>query len=191
MAYDFSNIKTIVRNGTELSKITNSAGTVIWQKLYVWKRYSVNTTTSSTYTEYNSIESINRYGNVPYDTSDGCLYKTKSFNSNTGTFTLSSRTSDTIGSRPLVYWINQQDSLSTVQIYTSQGYRYFYGDNNDCYYIRGTSLSDITCPFTLTRYYGAKQTNNSQGSYIDLVTSTNSDAYPTNGISGNYWYVKQ
>lgn len=191
MAYDFNNIKTIVRNGTELSKITNSAGTIIWQKLYIWKRYSINTTVSSTYTEYNSLESISRSGNVPYDTSDGYLYKTKSFNSNTGTFTLSSKISATIGSRPLVYWINKQSDLSTVQYYTNQGYRYFYGNNNDCYYIRGTSLSDITCPFTLTRYYGAKKTTYSQGSYIDLVTSTNSNAYPTDGISGDYWYVKQ
>ena len=30
-----------------------------------------------------------------------------------------------------------------------------------------------------------------KGSYIDLVTSTNSNAYPDDGISGNYWYVKQ
>lgn len=191
MAYDFSNIKTIIRNGTELSKITNSAGTVIWQKLYVWKRYNIQTTTSSTYTEYSSSKSINSSGNVPYKTSDGKLYKTKTFNNSTGAFTLSSSAAATIGSKPLVYWINQQSDLNTVQYYTNQGYRYFYGNNNDCYYIRGTSLSNITCPFTLTRYYGAKQTTNSQGSYIDLVTSTNPDAYPTNGISGSYWYVKQ
>lgn len=191
MAYDFSNIKTIVKNGTELSKITNSAGSIIWQKLYVWKRYNIQTTTSSTYTQYSSSKSVSSSGDVPYKTSDGKLYKTKSFNNSTGTFTLSSYAAATIGSRPLVYWINQQSDLDVVQYYTNQGYRYFYGNNNDCYYIRGTSLSYITCPFTLTRYYGAKQTTNSQGSYIDLVTSTNSNAYPTNGISGNYWYVKQ
>ena len=31
----------------------------------------------------------------------------------------------------------------------------------------------------------------SRGSYIGTVTSSSSSAYPTNGISGSYWYVKQ
>lgn len=36
-----------------------------------------------------------------------------------------------------------------------------------------------------------KNTIQTKGSFIDYVTSDNSNAYPTNGISGSYWYVKQ
>ena len=31
----------------------------------------------------------------------------------------------------------------------------------------------------------------SQGSYIDYVTSTSSSTYPSNGVSGNYWYERR
>lgn len=33
--------------------------------------------------------------------------------------------------------------------------------------------------------------NQSVGNFIDYVTSTNPLAYPDNGISGSYWYVRQ
>lgn len=52
-------------------------------------------------------------------------------------------------------------------------------------YNRGiTSLTQIEVP-VLTR-----TTETSKGSYIDTVESDNENAYPNNGISGDYWYVK-
>ena len=31
----------------------------------------------------------------------------------------------------------------------------------------------------------------SKGTYIEDVTSDNSSAYPSNGVSGSYWYVRK
>lgn len=40
--------------------------------------------------------------------------------------------------------------------------------------------------------YKINSTNVQQiGSFIGYVTSTNSSAYPDNGVSGSYWYIKQ
>ncbi len=47
------------------------------------------------------------------------------------------------------------------------------------------------------RLYGFQYVHNSggpltlRGQYVDTVQSTNQNAYPSDGISGSYWYVKQ
>lgn len=41
------------------------------------------------------------------------------------------------------------------------------------------------------RYNKATSTVKSKGTYIEDVYSSESNTYPDNGISGDYWYVKQ
>ena len=200
MAYDFSNIKTIVRNGTELSKITNSAGTVIWQKLYVWKRYNVITTKEP----YESYVSGNTTFTVRSSIS-GNLYSSMSFNTSTGMYTLSNPSGTVVGGGletpldafQLAYVLSNSGTSGGFvwcdQFY-NEGYKYF-ADNY-------SSEDSIICminseptysnkwPITIYKTRGGTSSS-SQGSYIDLVTSTNPNAYPTNGIYGSYWYVKQ
>ena len=44
---------------------------------------------------------------------------------------------------------------------------------------------------TATSYYQRSSSNDrqAQGSFVSAVTSSSSSAYPSNGISGSYWYV--
>lgn len=37
----------------------------------------------------------------------------------------------------------------------------------------------------------ANGTTKSKGTYIEDVTSDNSNTYPSNGVSGSYWYVRK
>lgn len=37
----------------------------------------------------------------------------------------------------------------------------------------------------------ADGTTKSKGTYIEDVTSDNSNTYPSNGVSGSYWYVRK
>ena len=194
MAYDFSNIKTIIRNGTELSKITNSAGTIIWQKKYVWKRYNVKTKKES-YISGTTTERINSF-------KSGNLYKSMSFNESTGMYTLSdpSGTVDVGAETPydafqMAYALRNNGTSGGIVWsgdFYNKGYKY-YADNlstKDVVICMINSQPKYSNQWPITVYM-VRDGASSQGSYIDLVTSTNSNAYPTNGISGDYWYVKQ
>ena len=79
------------------------------------------------------------------------------------------------GTNPHVY-----KNLST----TNDDYVYVYQTGTDQWQIRAFGRNRIQ-EGIIRRIY-----NYSQGSYIDQVESDNPSAYPDNGRSGNYWYVK-
>lgn len=55
-------------------------------------------------------------------------------------------------------------------------------------YVSGDDYEEYTYLGSTTIHHEGTQ---SKGSYIGTVSSTNSSAYPSNGVSGGYWYVKQ
>ena len=75
-------------------------------------------------------------------------------------------------------------------------YRHNYSDG----VYRGTLLygcTNVSCSsgnpasFTCSKYYTSDSVTitTSRGSYIGQVTSSNKSTYPTDGVSGSYWYV--
>lgn len=71
---------------------------------------------------------------------------------------------------------NQYDSDSLVVITSNMTYS---GNQRNKWLVTNT-LSAV-----------ANGTTKSKGTYIEDVTSDNSSAYPSNGVSGSYWYVKK
>ena len=72
MAYDFSNVRSIIKSdGTELQKITDANGDIIWQKLYVWEKFNCNKEVS----EYQKARGSTT---LTYPTS-GHIYKTLNY----------------------------------------------------------------------------------------------------------------
>ena len=54
------------------------------------------------------------------------------------------------------------------------------------------STQSFTCTITYSGYYSSTFVSSTQGSIsYGTVTSTSSSAYPLNGMSGDYWYVRQ
>jgi len=55
--------------------------------------------------------------------------------------------------------------------------------------VYGTTLDE---QFELTYIYVAQVGHEyNRGSWVKTVTSTDINAYPANGMSGSYWYVRQ
>ena len=75
-----------------------------------------------------------------------------------------------------MYVSNIYNSDSLVVITSNMTYS---GSRSDKWFVTN-SLSAI-----------ANGTTKSKGTYIEDVTSDNSSAYPSNGISGSYWYVRK
>ena len=181
MAYDFSDIKTIIRNGTELSKITNSAGTVIWQKTYTWKKYN-STQKITGYTSSTSTTTLDAYPR-------GNLYSGLSFDSNTGDYTLSGVATSYMGYTSFGLCNAGFQAMCQQQI-VDKGYVYFLNTNDNYYY---KLIDDCYLPMDVIKYTPTARYSYVQGSTsYGIVTSTNSSAYPTNGRhTDGYWYVKQ
>lgn len=170
MAYDFSNVAYIKRaDGTEIKQING-----IWTKPYVWKKHNVITTPKYSYSEqYNGIKYRNQIS------SNYAIYRDYSIINGkfVGGFTWYDSYSDAYyGSKyreyPYVIFNNGatlHEYLSVGYATDSSGYNYF------------ASYKEYTIKTTTTNSY-------SKGSYINN-TSASSNSYPSNGRSGNFWYV--
>lgn len=183
MAYDFSNIRSIIKsNGIELSKITNSSGGIIWQKQYIWEKYNVVkivkerrliiSTSLSTFTAPTS----------------GYMYKTAEVNQSTGIIELSD-ISDAYNNTSPGYWSKK----------SSHGYwkGFRFTENYDAYFKAGNNYYKYyySAPVNQEESKGYKLSvsttyNYEKGTYIENIASTVSDTYPSNGRQGDYWYVK-
>ena len=75
-----------------------------------------------------------------------------------------------------MYVSNIYNSDSLVVITSNMTYS---GSRSDKWFVTN-SLSAI-----------ANGTTKSKGTYIEDVTSDNSNTYPSNGVSGGYWYVRK
>jgi hypothetical protein len=74
----------------------------------------------------------------------------------------------------------------------TSGYLRHQAFDFQCYRIDYWGYYNSTLRFYYSAAY-AKETDTvkSRGAYIKDVYSSESSAYPDNGISGDYWYVKQ
>ena len=79
---------------------------------------------------------------------------------------------------------------------TYQSKIYYTGGSLDCEGVWNDSGDEII-DYRLVRYSSAYEGIDileygyTMGSYVGTVTSTNSNAYPEDGVSGSYWYVYQ
>ena len=140
---------------------------------YVWKKYTINESVTRT------SKSLSNRGWSVY-VMIGTDY----------TYDSSTQRYEVSGSTRFVRGYDRSDFNS--------GYRYLKTENcldggfssiDNCsavYYIRSAVDYDT---FNATRY--TPSVTQSRGTLVGTVTSSSSSAYPTNGISGSYWYVKQ
>ena len=140
---------------------------VSWGIYYIWKKYTVNTTSESGYTAELSGSATIDNGTTLYS----------SYSISNGRFYTSG--SD--------YFVHNYYSLISAK---NNGCRYVYCNGATSLY-EGVGADDsylyvnvYTASYTTTYHYSC-------GSYIEDAHSTASSAYPDNNKSGDYWYVKQ
>lgn len=183
MAYDFSNIRSIIKSdGTELQKITDTNGNIVWQKLYVWEKFNCNqVSTGYKYTKTRTT--------LEYPTR-GDMYTSISFDSSIGDFTLSGRSGTWMG---LDYWEVIKEAYDVDSLYPySDGWKYFKSGHY-FYELRAAITRPYSGSASVYRYDVSESLSYSQGSTsYGYVTSTSPSAYPANGrySSDGYWYVK-
>lgn len=200
MAYDFSNIKKIILpNEIELSKITDAKGNIIWQKIYIWKQYTVktNTTVGSPYKQIYVATKTDKEG-LPREMKivSGGSY---SFSSSTGRFTLSS--TNTLSSS-YDFGARYGDTVRYLcsnpyngDVTATSGYElYKIIDTGIVYAVNEQGYGQHTGFMNYEKYTreGTQKTTESKGTYLSDVSSTNPSAYPNNGKhTDGYWYVIQ
>ena len=143
---------------------------------YTWKKYKCTETVT-----YKMKTDKNASDLAFYTTRSITLYKTYTYNSSDGTFTVPAASSQKISA--------SGSGIGDVR------YNYPYYKNSD------TEISRITSDYTYkynqyyysrTRYYSEKVTSYSQGTYIEDVIAASETAFPENGRhTDGYWYVKQ
>lgn len=180
---------------------------------YRWNRYSISSGWTYNRTTPTSGGYIypNPAGSYWYAISATTEFHSVSFNSN-GTFTITdtrSRRKVNRYSMGASGWaqacitantdqgtgINSATSLQGGECMESITPHYSSGVQNG-YEIWNWSWRDGNCywhvsnsPTIVNCYYYRAYSYQSRGSYIDDVTSSNASAYPSNGVSGGYWYV--
>lgn len=197
MAYNFNDIKKIVRqDGTEITKITNSStGKIIWQKTYTWEQYNV-IQTGSHWSDTKTTATLKRGGLHP---KTGHIYKTLAFNSEDGTYSLSSPSSE--------IYVDGNEQISSgfydvwdllydvglpppAKLSYSSGYKY-YKYQGVYYELReNITLSNFKTGVSVYAHQASLKYTYEKGSYITQVTSTSASAYPNDGVKNNYWYVR-
>lgn len=191
MAYNFDSIACIKRaNGTEIKQIKKGT-TTLWKKPYVWEKYNV-TTSSETVMGWEAYLYHSDYGMqidlVGDDYVGNYFYSSYTISSDgkfigesgkllTETF-LDSSTGLSINNyfKTYPYFIDSDKRLTKFTSFSM----YIWGNGNficECdlaqYRIR---QAEVSSPIT------------QKGSYIENISSQ-TNSYPEDGISGNYWYT--
>ena len=150
---------------------------------YVWNKYSIST--KQIYEQaYNTVSKVTLSYRGKYFCGNSIT-----FNKTNGTFTINSpgQSGEFTTNASLPYdYVNVDGSSSS-------------GLSKVYYAVSGTfKTSSSASNFYMTVsygemriYYAKSTTQQTQGSYLGQVTSTSSSTYPSNGISGSYWYVYQ
>lgn len=171
---------------------------------HIWKKYSISTVGTGEYELVTSdyIEFI--CNAVVGEGASVTLYYKISLDSSTGAITLSGYDGTLVFENPQLPPTGWSDSVGSYLEWDGQYYKiYGPGPNDYCYNhigglgaiancnASGTVDGQTNQGLKLNRVYAEEQTEQVKGTYISDVTSTSSTTYPTNGISGNYWYVYQ
>ena len=184
MAYDFSNIYKMTIDGKEATKITKSNGSIVWQKTYVWKKYSADSVFIG-YTESKSSTTLT-------PPSSGDLCQSYTFDSTTGKFSLSGEVASAKFSSTYGTLYGWELYAALPSIITNNFSDYVYTIINGTLYQVRSWTKDSSGKLSVYKYSATAKYNYSQGStYYGTITSTSSSTYPANGVSGNYWYVRQ
>lgn len=172
--YDFTGVKAITTPWGALTKITNAAGAVIWEKQvlyeyeklngYVWKKYKLN----STYTLKEGTEFESNMGTI-----DGA-YKSVQVNSYGSIEGVNGAEGD----------FSWPSNLPDFDTYPYIHGSLTYGEGYEWYRHNNANSSWLDSWFPLY-----VESSNSRGTYIGEVTATSRDEYPDNSYSGSYWYV--
>ena len=185
--------KIIVNNVTS----TTTCNVIFKQKLYTWGKYNINTVTNYTETTSSGSGRIKiAYGaNYADGSCDGVefydviVYSSYSRSDNKFYGSGSSKTLNCekvdcvtlFNSYAGWYYIGDYGSTSIVKLTSNMEEKHIGKKCDTNHYIQNADLITTT----------ESGTSKTKGSYIEDVTSTSSSEYPTNGISGSYWYVKK
>ena len=190
---------TLSGNTYTISNITSNKTCSITfkQKLYTWGKYNINTVTNYTETTSSGSGRIKiAYGaNYADGSCDGVefydiiVYSSYSRSGNKFYGSGSSKTlnCEKVDCETLFnsyagwYYIGDYGSTSIVKLTSNMESKAIGKKCNTNHYIQNADLITTT----------ESGTSKTKGSYIEDVTSTSSSEYPTNGISGSYWYVKK
>lgn len=166
MSLDWANIKSITVPEGAVAKITNAAGTIIWEEWkgypyekvsYKWEKYNAKVTYSENIGSTNVWDETSGSGTVYCGTSVTCDSRGVTINN--------ARTTDA--------------QTYLFSSYTSYPYSSWVGSGT-VYYFPGSNR---------TAYRVTASESKSRGSYIGVVTSAERSTYPNNDIQNGYWYV--
>lgn len=174
---NFDNVKGITipvgASNKAVTKITNSAGTIVWQKPYTWKKYE------SVY-RY-SLRWISGYDKNFHSYDDYLTaYSNCSINSSTGDISVSGTSVD---KQAVDFYINKR----------YEDYPYVDWGSGEIWKITGVDWSPETDTRTTIQYsLGSASGAYARGTYIEDVIGSASNTYPVNGRhTDGYWYVRQ
>lgn len=138
-----------------------TGGGIVWQKLYKWRVYKVNSVSIYKY-KLASRQSNNSFADSLLE-----VYKDISINEDTGIINLTNRI--------------------VLREYGTYGYIRMYG----CIYYgfynaNGPEYIDVMKEFYATQYIA--RVNKEKGNFLKEISAANKNEYPSNGIKGGYWY---
>lgn len=153
---------------------------------YAWKRYNIDKSLTTTRIGWGKIEAPNFRGHSAYSYAEVELSEQgiRVNRSSSSHYITQHREHDAIG-----------EYIGVTSYTDYRGTEYYYAGDNYNYYtwreyvgkVTGVRYNDGNNPIWDVDLIGVK-TVNKRGSYIDQVISNNSNAYPSNGIFGNYYY---
>lgn len=177
----------VSRDAASMLSSINGTEREIFSGMHVWERYSIKKSTS-----YETIRSyVDRFDTRDTYVNDKwyyCAYK--SYSASGATFTLNEgEVFYSNGTDCINYYIDpdmsrQSSSKEKVDTSPMSGLAKIYQVTS-----QKTNKDDeqVFGGYELTRELFTQEL---KGSYIDTVKSKDENAYPENGISGGYWYVK-
>ena len=165
-----SDIENIKFDNTEIEKVNFNNISVYEKNKYIYKKYNVSTVPVYSYKELDPLYDSSVYEGYNYG------YDGFSFNSSTGTFTVTG----SYGKKATSFAYGTTRSVSSHNVY-----------------LKGTSGTTLyqhhgSVGYHWGQVYQSYQsgTKNVKGStYYGEVKTTDQTLYPTNGVKDGYWYV--
>lgn len=156
--------------------VTGTAAASATGPTYTWERYNAIGTAV-----YDIIENPGLTMTKYSFSTSVVFYKSMNFNGTTGDITFSDAYSNTASTWDVIY--------SNYQTYP-----FMYNGETPIQITNMTRRAGTTVSYTCTyTSFSINQVDDDgylKGDYVDIVTSTNPNAYPENGQQGAYWYVK-
>lgn len=189
--YGSANGVVKILNDADVAEIAASVQTITWNRysavpVYHWGKYDISTTI----TYLNELEQISGYESVKNLPTTGYLdryayfFNSYTINTSNGTITLSGKIEGKYaGGTSVVVENCYTDSLENTDLARDTA------TSNQL--VKINQYSVLNSRGTISGIYKvASTTSQNRGSYVGDVTSENYSAYPDNGISNTYWYLR-